>query len=191
MSNTGRPAIKEAIVVEGRDDEAAVLRAVEAATIATHGFGIRQETLDLIAKAYENQGIILFTDPDYAGEQIRKRLTALFPRAKHAFLTREEAEQKGDIGIENATQDAIRFALAAAKAGSADGKVEFDIKDIWALGLAGKADSAQRRQEIGKALGIGNGNAKTFLNKMNRFGITRKELQEACRNSIPPVGFED
>jgi ribonuclease M5 len=191
MTNTDRTTIKEAIVVEGRDDEAAVLRAVDAATIATHGFGIRQETLDLISRAYESQGIIIFTDPDHAGDQIRKRLAALFPMAKHAFLTRAEAEQKGDIGIENAAPDSIRSALAAAKAVSSHSKAEFDIKDMWTLGLAGKADSAQRRQEIGRALGIGNGNAKTFLNKMNRFGVTRKELQEVCKNSTQPVEFED
>jgi ribonuclease M5 len=46
--------IKEIIVVEGRDDEAAVKRAVDAETIATHGFGIRAETLARIAKAYQN-----------------------------------------------------------------------------------------------------------------------------------------
>jgi ribonuclease M5 len=31
--------IKEVVIVEGRDDEAAVKRAAEAETIATHGFG--------------------------------------------------------------------------------------------------------------------------------------------------------
>jgi ribonuclease M5 len=36
--------IKEIIVVEGRDDEAAIKRAIEAETIATHGFGIKAET---------------------------------------------------------------------------------------------------------------------------------------------------
>ncbi len=191
MTMLDKPAIKEAIVVEGRDDQAAVLRAVEAATIPTHGYGIRQETLDLIAKAHENQGIILFTDPDYAGEQIRKRLLTLFPEAKQAFLTKDEATHAGDIGIENATPDAIRKALAAAKASNRKEAIEFDITDMWAEGFVGRPDSAKRRRDIGKTLGIGSGNAKTFLNKLNRFGVTRKELQEACKNSTPPAEFED
>ena len=32
--------IREVIIVEGRDDTAAVLRAVDAQTIETHGFGM-------------------------------------------------------------------------------------------------------------------------------------------------------
>jgi len=191
MTITHKPTIKEAIVVEGRDDEAAVLRAVTAATIATHGFGIRAETLDLVAKAYEKQGIILFTDPDYAGELIRKRLLALFPCAKQAFLTKDEATQAGDIGIENATPHSIQKALAAAKAENTEAALEFDSSDMWGYGLVGRPDSAKRREKIGKALGLGTGNAKTFLNKLNRFGVTRKELQEVCKISTPPAEFED
>ena len=65
--------IKEAVVVEGRDDTIAVKKAAEALTIETHGFGIKKETWKLIEKAYENQGIIIFTDPDYSGEEIRRK----------------------------------------------------------------------------------------------------------------------
>ena len=36
--------IQEVIVVEGRDDTNAVLRAIDGMTIETHGFGIRKET---------------------------------------------------------------------------------------------------------------------------------------------------
>ena len=55
-------------MVEGRDDTAAVKRAAEALIIETHGFGIKKETWNIIKKAYENQGIIILTDPDFSGE---------------------------------------------------------------------------------------------------------------------------
>ena len=45
------PKIEEIIVVEGRDDTAAIRQAVDAVTIETHGFGIREETWQLIEKA--------------------------------------------------------------------------------------------------------------------------------------------
>ena len=50
-------AIDEAIVVEGRDDEIALLKAVDALIIKTHGFGIRQETWTLMEKAYRDYRI--------------------------------------------------------------------------------------------------------------------------------------
>ncbi len=46
--------IKEVIVVEGRDDVTAVKRAVDAELIITQGFGIREETFELIEEAQKN-----------------------------------------------------------------------------------------------------------------------------------------
>ena len=105
------PKIEEIIVVEGRDDTAAIRCAVDAVTIETHGFGIREETWDLIDKAYQTKGIIVFTDPDTAGEQIRRRILERFPEAKEAFLDQALAAKAGDIGIENASPEAIQEAL--------------------------------------------------------------------------------
>ena len=51
--------IHEVIIVEGRDDTAAVKRAIDGLTIETHGFGIRRETWALIEKAYREKGIII------------------------------------------------------------------------------------------------------------------------------------
>ena len=180
------PQIREVIVVEGRDDQAALARAVQAYSIATHGFGITEETLQLIAKAYEQQGIILFTDPDFSGQRIRERLTRLFPEAKQAWLTRSEAEKNGDIGIENASPEAIRQALAKAVRNEAQKdqppkEPPITGQELFALGLSGRADSMERRQQAGRLLGIGGGNTNRFLKKLNSFQITRKELADACR----------
>ena len=64
--------IKEIIVVEGRDDTRRILESVEADTIETNGSAIDEETLKLIKKAHETRGVIVFTDPDFPGEKIRK-----------------------------------------------------------------------------------------------------------------------
>ena len=87
--------IREAIVVEGRDDVDAVSKACDALIIATHGFGITGDTWALIEKAYDELGIIIMTDPDYSGEEIRRRLTAKFPNALHAYMPRSEAITHG------------------------------------------------------------------------------------------------
>lgn len=174
--------IKEIIIVEGRDDEAAVKRAVEAETIATHGFGISAETFARIDKAYTERGIIIFTDPDSAGEKIRKRLSERFPEGKHAFLPREEASRDGDIGIENAGPESIREALNRARAVIADRRAEFRREDMQEYGLAGVTGAAERRDKLGKRLGIGYGNSKVFLSRLNQYGIERHEFMTAVRD---------
>ncbi|MGI6721192.1 MAG: ribonuclease M5 [Anaerovoracaceae bacterium] len=174
--------IEEIIVVEGRDDTAAVRRAVDADTIETHGFGIAAETWELIAKAYETRGIIVFTDPDHAGEQIRKRVTERFPHAKQAFLAREKATAGDDIGIENAqTQDIIR-ALEAAKARVERRAPAYTMDDMWQAGLTGIPGSSAKRRRLGEMLGIGYGNSVTFLRRLNSFGIDRGKFDEAIHS---------
>ena len=173
--------IKGAIVVEGRDDTAAVKRAAEALIIETHGFGIKKETWNIIQKAYENQGIIILTDPDFSGEEIRRKLTARFPDAKQAFLSRKDAMKKDDIGIENAEPEVITEALSKAHCTVRSGDDLFTEEDIYRAGLTGRPDSRQRRAEVGRLLGIGGGNAKAILSKLNSFSITREEFDETIR----------
>lgn len=168
--------VKEIIVVEGRDDTAAIKRAVDANTIETHGFGIRKETWDLIEKAYNEKGIIIFTDPDFAGNEIRRKLTEKFPKAGQAYLSRKDATKSGDIGIENADPDSIIEALSKAHYTLEEKCEEFTSADLLKYGLSGGAQAADRRDRLGKALGIGYGNNKQFVNKLNKYGITREEF---------------
>ena len=49
------------------------------------------ETLKLIKKANEERGVIIFTDPDYPGERIRKIVSNYINSCKHAFIKKEES----------------------------------------------------------------------------------------------------
>ena len=171
--------IKEVIVVEGRDDVAAVKKAVDAELIFTSGFGLNERIFARIESAYKRCGIIILTDPDYAGEQIRERLTKRFPEAKHCFLPREQALKSGDIGVENATPESIREALQKVKTVCAVTTPAFSKIDLIRNDLEGSPSSSDRRNELGRVLGIGYGNAKQFLMRLNRYGITREEFENA------------
>ena len=186
--------LKETVVVEGRDDMSAVLAAVEADVIMTHGYGITQKTLENIEAAYKRNGIVIFTDPDHAGRRIRERLEALFPKSKHAYLTERQALKDGDTGVENALPEDILKALIAAGCEASDGQaggdpereadgipyVEVTADDMAVLGLAGQLGSAERRAAAGEALGIGNANAGAFLKRLRRLRIGLSELEKAC-----------
>ena len=107
--------IKEVLVVEGKMDVVAIDKAVEADCIITEGFNLKPQALKNIEQAYKKRGIIIMTDPDSAGERIRKYLSRRFPEAKHAFVPVEEATANDDIGIEQAKPEAIRKALAKVR----------------------------------------------------------------------------
>ena len=180
--------INETVIVEGRDDTINLKRAVDCFTIETHGFGIRRETWEQIEKAYSERGIIIFTDPDHSGEEIRRKLTERFPDAGQAYIARKDALKKGDVGVENAEPEVIAGALLRARdlmkrkaplEEDISAKDQITMKDLDELGLSGGEGSKELRQEAGKALGIGYANAKGFLRKLSGFGIKREELYEA------------
>lgn len=185
-SNGERLRLRCAIAVEGRDDVTAVSRAADALIIPTHGFGIAAETWGMLDKAYREKGLIILTDPDHAGEQIRRRLAEKYPDALHAYIARSDASAAGDIGVENAGPEVIRRALEAAleRAGASDGagpdgRVYAGMDELRGLGLAGSGGAAEARAALCRELGIGYGNAKALIKKLKGFGIDLDELKEA------------
>lgn len=177
-----RKLIKEVIVVEGKDDITAVKRAVDAEMIATGGFGFPKGVMERIKEAQRRRGVIIFTDPDFAGEKIRKTITNEVKGCKHAFLPREEAIKGDNIGIENASVESIIMALSKVRTETYEKRDEFTKTDLIRNGLIGENASSYKRDKIGKILGIGYGNAKQFLNRLNNYGVTREEFQDSLKN---------
>ena len=171
--------IKEVIVVEGRDDTTAVKRAVEADTIETGGSAINSRTLKRIALAQERRGVIILTDPDHAGERIRKIIEAKVPGCKHAFIPEKDATRKGDIGVENASPEAIRHALSKVHTSFEGAESLISQADLIEAGLLVHSQAAARRMIMGNLLGIGYCNGKQFYKRLAMFQISREEFADA------------
>ena len=173
--------IKQVIVVEGKSDIARVGMAVDADMIATEGFALKKTTIEKIRYAYEKRGIIILTDPDGPGERIRQRLSKLFPKALHAFVPKSEASTEDDVGIEDASPESIRKALQTLRVLYQDDSGLFSAADLFAAGLSGNPDSSLKRARVGAILGIGYGNGKQFVKRLNHCGITREEWDRALQ----------
>lgn len=170
--------IKETIVVEGKDDVANIKRCVDAETIITSGFGLNAKIHRQIKQAYDNHGLIILTDADTVGERIRQTLQEKYPEAKHAFISRTDSTRDGDIGVENASCETIRLALERVRT-LVPVTNEFTQADLVRHQLIGTDGATSRRDILGARLGIGYGNAKQFLKRLNHYGVSRQEFEEA------------
>lgn len=169
------------VVVEGKDDTIRLKQffpGIE--TIETNGSAVSKEVLSELKKLSQSREIIVFTDPDFNGERIRRIVTKAVPEAKQAFITRKEGEpeKKGSLGVEHASKEAVERALSDLH------EVEERTSDITeeayrALGLAAGSGSKQLREQVGAILSVGYGNAKTFYKRLNTFGISLDELTRA------------
>ncbi|WP_017185060.1 ribonuclease M5 [Alkalibacillus haloalkaliphilus] len=172
--------INEVIVVEGKDDTVRVKLAVDADTIETNGSAINEETIEQIKHAKEKRGVIIFTDPDYPGERIRRIIDEHVPGCKHAFLPRGQAKGKKGLGVEHANVDDLKRALEAV----------YEVNEtqhtniIWKpylvqYGLIGGNKAKQRREKLGYLLKIGYANAKQLEKRLNMFQIEISTLEQA------------
>lgn len=175
--------IKEVIVVEGTMDIVAVKRAFKNKVdcIATHGLGLDQEFLERISKINDRQGIIVLTDPDYAGKRIRQKIREFIPSAKHAYITRDQGTRLHDIGVENASDNAIISAIEKAKPELIELEDRFSYCDIIENGLTGFENSRTKREALCDYLHIEYSNAKQLVTRLNVYGISKKEFNEALR----------
>lgn len=174
------------IVVEGKDDTIRLKQffpGIE--TIETNGSAVSQTVLTEIKKLSQTREIIIFTDPDFNGERIRRIVSHAVPNAKQAFITRKEGEptKKGNsLGVEHASEEALRRALGDLH------ETEVKPSDITKqayreLGLAADPHAKELREQVGNKLSIGYGNAKTFYQRLLTFGISFSELKKAVKGA--------
>lgn len=187
-----KPKIKEVIVVEGKSDTNKIQAAVEADTIETQGLALESETLELIAHAQKTRGVIVFTDPDYPGETIRKKIAQEIPEVKHAFITTGEGTPKfkGTLGIEHASVETIREALNGLYSVSKGDQPTVSKKFLRDIGLTGANASKQLRIRLGEKLRIGYTNSKQLQKRLTMFGITEEEVMETMKE-ITEEGFNE
>jgi ribonuclease M5 len=180
--------IKEVIVVEGRDDITAVKQAVDAEVIAVGGFGINAKVIERIKDAQKRKGVIVLTDPDFAGEKIRNIISKRVKGIKHAYIAQEDGIKGDDIGVENAKPEVIIEALNRARVSEEEYKEIYKSEDMFNFKLTGYNDSKKRRIMLGKELGIGYGNANQILNRLNKYSIDREEFISAINKIEKSLG---
>lgn len=176
--------IQEVIVVEGKDDTVNLRRFYDVDTYETKGSAITEDDLERIERLNELRGVIVFTDPDYNGERIRRIIMDAVPTVRHAFLNRDEATPKSktkgrSLGVEHASFEDLDKALSGVTQHFDDDN-QFDItkSDLMRLGLLMGIDSRQRREYLGEKLRIGYSNGKQLLKRLELFGISLKDVEE-------------
>ncbi|MDA3128869.1 ribonuclease M5 [Aliibacillus thermotolerans] len=180
---------KECIVVEGKDDTKAIQRAVQADTIETNGSAIGEDVLARIALAKERRGVIILTDPDVAGERIRRIVSTHVAGCKHAFLTRKEALSPDGqrFGVEYAKPEVIRRALSKVRETKEESEPEREIitrQDLMDAGMMYGHQAKSLRARVGEILNIGYANAKQFLKRLDMFHISREEFAQALQRVL-------
>ena len=172
--------LDKAVVVEGRYDKIKITSIADCVVITTDGFGIyRDKKLRRLIRQYaEASGLIVLTDSDRAGRQIRAYIKRILPKELHSRVSevhipqiegkerRKTAPSKeGTLGVEGVDADILRRLLAPfAEQEQNIRKTEPLTKnDLFMLGLSGTPDASGRRKELCKKLELPDGLSPSAL----------------------------
>ena len=156
------------IIVEGKYDKNTLSQIFDARIFTLGGFGVfnSKEKQSLLRKIAQN-GVILITDSDGGGKQIRSFLLGILPpdKVKNVYIPKIEGKEKrktkasaaGLLGVEGMSREVLERLLAPFV--DDGGRVELSRQkddkmitkvDFYMDGLTGKDNSAERRRALCK-----------------------------------------
>lgn len=159
--------IKQAVIVEGKYDKIRLSNIADTLIVPVNGFSIYRdkETAELIKTLAKTTGIIILTDSDSAGFQIRNKIKELarggevihvyVPDIKGKEKRKKEPSKQGLLGVEGIDDGILlkAFERAGVFAEKTDAPKEPITKaDLYEQGLIGAENSAQKRAELQKKL---------------------------------------
>lgn len=192
--------IKEAIVVEGRYDKNTLSQVVDTLILETAGFGIfkNPEQMELLRRAAQKRGLIVLTDSDGAGFVIRNRIRGTIPETmiKHAYIPdvygkekrKRQPGKEGKLGVEGMPPKVLEQVLRRAGAtfleadSCAAKKAGVTKADLFAAGLTGRADSAERRKQLLKKLELPERMSTNALLAVLNGCYSEEEIQEILKS---------
>jgi len=179
-------SISEVIIVEGKDDTRRLKQFFEVDTYETQGSALTDDDLEKIEKLNNIRGVIVFTDPDFSGEKIRKKIVQEIPTVKQAFLRQDEARPKSktkgkSLGVEHASFESLTEALKDAHQADITFS-QIPTKVLAELGLVMSSDGRKRREYLGEKLRIGYVNAKQLPKRLALFAIEEDQVRKTMED---------
>ena len=193
-------AIREAVVVEGRYDKIKLSSLVDIVIVETNGFSIYKdaEKRAFIKKLAAERGVVILTDSDNAGRQIRSYVASWLPaeQVRHAYIPdiygkerRKAAPSKeGKLGVEGVPAEVLLEALRCTgvtvdAAAVPQAAPQLTAADLVSLGLSGGPNSAALRRKLLVSLGL----PENLSTKMLLRWLDTDEKQNRMRAALKKI----
>ena len=185
--------LSQAIIVEGKYDKIKLSSLIDTLIIEVNGFQIYKdnEKADLIKNLANTCGIIIMTDSDYAGLQLRNKIkeiagngtvfNAYIPEILGKERRKTHPSRCGFLGVEGVDKEIILSALKRCGLNNQNVCVEgisnITNTDLYNLGLAGNTESKRLRSELLKFLNLPSGLSKNNLLKILQMQYNYEQLE--------------
>ena len=188
--------IDRPVIVEGKYDKITLSSILDAHIITTGGFSLfnKKELLSLIKQLGEKHGIILLTDSDGGGVQIRSYISSALPKDKiiNLYIPKIEGKEKrkkapskaGLLGVEGMKKELLYKLFEPF---STKGKPRCELggitkNDFYFDGLSGRDNSKEKRAMLAKALCLPEDMTANALLEAVNLLVSKKEYEVLIKN---------
>lgn len=190
--------LKYPVIVEGKYDKNTLKQIFDATVISIDGFGVfNSKEKQLLLRRLAKDGIILLTDSDGGGRQIRSFLLGILPKDKvfNAYIPKIQGKERrktapsreGYLGVEGMSREVLENALASfAENGGRVAENESKNKemltkvDFFADKLTGYPDSKLRRARLCEYFRLPADMTPNALLEAINLIASKDEYREAC-----------
>ena len=157
--------LKYPVIVEGRYDKAKVSLVVESPIIALDGFSIfnNKEKQQLLKRLSKEQGIILLTDSDRAGNFIRSKLKGILngkiynvyaPSVFGKERRKKAPSADGLLGVEGIASNVLKELLMPFSSDSLNKGANITKLRFYEDGFSGNENSSEMRKKLAILLSL-------------------------------------
>ena len=161
------------LIVEGKEDVSYLSSFIDAHFFITNGYDLSNEKIDFLNQASKVNALIILTDPDTAGEEIRKKISELVCNVKHARS--EDNRRKGykKHGVAELTKEEVIKALSPFITNKFE-RQNYDLSSLISL----SDNPKENREKLIKKYRLIDGNNKYLENQLNILKIKAEEVKE-------------
>lgn len=160
--------IQQAVIVEGKYDKIKLSNILDALIIETNGFQIfkDKEKKNFIKRLADERGIIVLTDSDHSGFQIRNFVSMGIDKSKvkHIYIPdvygkerrKAEPSKEGKLGVEGIADDVLisLFDSLDIEYSLEENRELVTVYDLFEAGFSGTPNAKQNKKEFLKKLNL-------------------------------------
>lgn len=190
--------IDRVVIVEGKYDQVKLASLIDGVIIKTDGFRIYKdkEKAAMIRALGAKKGLLILTDSDHAGFQLRGYIRNIakgadikqvyIPQIKGKERRKEKAGKEGLLGVEGMNADLLRDLLkkAGVQTGEAEDRRLITKLDFFEDGFSGGADASQNRAALLSHLGLPSYLTANALLEIINSMLTYDEYRAFCDETM-------
>ena len=152
--------LKHILVVEGKEDAAFLSNYIESEIVVLNGYELSNPTIDYL----KNKTVIVLTDPDEAGLNIRKKLNAILDQVINVEIDITKCSRGIKNGVAECDINEILTKLSPFFIENIESKELINNIDLYNLGVS---QNKVLREFICQELKLGKCNNKKLIQRLN------------------------